>query len=43
MQTKDKLLLHCAGQEAVKEYSHFVYTDRKEKDCKQEMQIQGIV
>ena len=34
---KVNLLLHCAGPEAIEEYSHFVFTDEEDKDCYQDV------
>ena len=30
---KVNMLLHCAGPEAIEEYSHFVYNGREDKEC----------
>lgn len=30
---KVNLLLNCAGPEGIEEYSHFVYNERKDKEC----------
>lgn len=30
---KVNLLLNCVGPEAIEEYSHFVYSERKDKEC----------
>ena len=34
---KVNMLLHCAGPEAIEEYSHFVFTDEEDKDCYQDV------
>ena len=34
---KVNMLLHCAGPEAIEEYSHFVFTDEEDKDCYQDI------
>ncbi|PFX31924.1 Retrovirus-related Pol polyprotein [Stylophora pistillata] len=34
---KVNLLLHCAGPEAIEEYSHFVFTGEEDKDCYQDV------
>ena len=34
---KVNMLLHCAGPEAIEEYSHFVFTDEEDNDCYQDV------
>ena len=34
---KVNMLLHCAGPEAIEEYSHFVFTDEEDKDSYQDV------
>ena len=44
MHMKLENMFHYAEPEAIKEYSHFVFTDERDKDCYQDVsQIRGIV
>ena len=38
-------MFHCAEPEAIEEYSHFVFTSERDKDClsRRLAQIRGIV